>query len=128
VELQLEWQKPERIMESVRSSDALFAIYDPSVPNNRFSSPNKLFEAMMCAKPIIVNAGTSMDLTVREEDCGIVIDEISPEAIRKAILTLKTNNELRERLGENGRRAYDQKYGWSIMEKRLIDLHSRLAK
>jgi glycosyltransferase involved in cell wall biosynthesis len=128
VELELEWQRPERIMESVRASDALFAIYDPSVPNNRFSSPNKLFESMMCGKPIIVNAGTSMDLIVREEDCGIVIGEISPDEIRKAILTLKNDDGLRERLGKNGRRAYDQKYSWSIMEKRLTELHSRLAR
>jgi glycosyltransferase involved in cell wall biosynthesis len=128
VELQLEWQRPERIMEAMRGSDALFAIYDPSVPNNRFASPNKLFEAMMCGKPIIVNAGTSMDQTVQEEDCGIVIETISPESIMKAVLTLKANQDLRARLGSNGRRAYDQKYSWSIMEKRLTELHSRLSK
>jgi glycosyltransferase involved in cell wall biosynthesis len=128
VELQLEWQRPERIMEAMRGSDALFAIYDPGVPNNRFASPNKLFEAMMCGKPIIVNAGTSMDQTVQEEDCGIVIETISPESIMKAVLTLKANQDLRARLGSNGRRAYDQKYSWSIMEKRLTELHSRLSK
>jgi glycosyltransferase involved in cell wall biosynthesis len=128
VDLQLSWHQPDYVMKCVRESDALFAIYDPIVPNNRFSSPNKLFEAMMCGKPIIVNAGTSMDLTVKEEDCGIVIDKISPEAIREAILRLKRDAGLRKRLGGNGRRAYDQKYGWSIMERRLIELHSRLAK
>jgi glycosyltransferase involved in cell wall biosynthesis len=126
VELELSWHQPDYIMNCVRESDALFAIYDPSVPNNRYSSPNKLFEAMMCRKPIIVNSGTSMDKIVRAEKCGIVIETLAPSAIREAVQRLKDDARLRETLGKNGRIAYEERYGWSIMERRLIDAHRSL--
>jgi glycosyltransferase involved in cell wall biosynthesis len=115
-------------MKCVRESDVLFAIYDPIVQNNKYSSPNKLFEAMMCQKPIIVNSGTSMDRIVQGEKCGIVIESLTPSAFREAILRLKEDAQLRETLGKNGRAAYDERYSWSIMEQRLINLHSRLTK
>ncbi len=126
VDLQLSWHQPDYIMKCVRESDALFAIYDPSIPNNRYSSPNKLFEAMMCRKPIIVNSGTSMDRIVQGERCGIVIDSLTPSALREAVLRLKEDAPLCETLGKNGRTAYEERYGWSIMERRLIEAHKRL--
>jgi glycosyltransferase involved in cell wall biosynthesis len=126
VELELSWHLPDFIMKCVRESDALFAIYDPSVPNNRYSSPNKLFEAMMCQKPIIVNSGTSMDKIVQEERCGIVIETLAVSAFREAVLRLKEDARLRETLGKNGRIAYEERYSWSIMERRLIEAHRHL--
>lgn len=127
VDLQLSWHQPDYIMKCVRESDALFAIYDPSIPNNRYSSPNKLFEAMMCQKPIIVNPGTSMDRIVQGENCGIVMENLTTSALRSAILKLKNDAHLRVTLGKNGRAAYEERYGWSIMEQRLIEAHKRLV-
>ncbi len=128
VDLQLSWHQPDYIMKCVRESDAMFAIYDPSIPNNRYSSPNKLFEAMMCRKPIIVNPGTSMDRIVHDEKCGMVMNNLTPSAFREAVLRLKEDAQLREVLGKNGRTAYEERYGWSIMEQRLIEAHRRLAR
>ncbi len=54
-------------------ADALIATYDPRIPNHRYASPNKLFEAMMLAKPIIVAEGTNMDLIVSKAGCGVVV-------------------------------------------------------
>jgi len=127
VDLQLSWHQPDYIMKCVRESDALFAIYDPSVPNNRYSSPNKLFEAMMCRKPIIVNPGTSMDRIVQGANCGIVLESLTSSALRSAILRLKDDAHLCETFGKNGRAAYEEKYGWSIMEQRLIEAHKHLT-
>ena len=42
------------------------------------------------------------------------------EKIREAILIIKNNKDLKITLGKNGRKAYDNKYNWNIMEKRLI--------
>ena len=45
---------------------------------------------------------------------------------REAILKIKNNNNLKTFLGKNGRKAYDNKYNWSIMEKRLKNLYMEL--
>jgi glycosyltransferase involved in cell wall biosynthesis len=107
-------------------ADMLFAFYDPSTPNNRYASPNKLFESMMCGKPILTNEGTSMADIVRTENCGIIVPYGDVDAIRNAILTLRNDPALCKRLGENGRRAYETKYSWNIMEERLLKIYRGL--
>jgi GT2 family glycosyltransferase len=113
----------ETIIEYTYNADLLFALYDPNIPNNKFASPNKLFEAMMCEKPILVSDNTSMAKIVRNENCGIVVPYGDISSIRAAILRLKENSDLYRTYGKNGRLAYEAKYNWQIMEKRLIDLY-----
>ena len=116
----------DEVIRRTLQSDLLFALYDPNVPNNRYASPNKLFEAMMCGKPILVSDGTAMAEIVREEDCGLVVPYGDVDAVKHAILTLKNDPALCRRLGENGRRAYETKYNWKIMEERLLEIYRRL--
>ncbi len=116
----------DEVIRRTLQSDLLFALYDPSVPNNRYASPNKLFEAMMCRKPILVSDETAMAEIVREENCGFVVPYGDVDAIKHAILTLKNDPALCKRLGENGRKAYETKYSWEIMGERLLEVYSRL--
>lgn len=116
----------DEVIRRTLQSDLLFALYDPSVPNNRYASPNKLFEAMMCGKPILVSDETAMAEIVREEGCGLVVPYGDADAIKHAILMLKNDPALCKRLGENGRKAYETKYSWNIMEERLLEVYRRL--
>jgi len=126
IELLLNWTPHEEILKQAVDDDMLFAFYDPDIPNNQYASPNKLFEATMCGKPILVNDGTSMAKIVRENDCGLVVPYGDVEAIKHAILTLKNDPTLCKRLGENGRKAYETKYNWKIMEERLLEVYRGL--
>lgn len=116
------------VISRTLQSDLLFALYDPDVPNNRYASPNKLFEAMMCGKPILISDGTAMAEIVREEKCGFVVPYGDADAIKHAILTLKKNPALCKHLGKNGRDAYEKKYNWEIMEERLLKIYVGLQK
>ena len=67
-------------------------------------SPNKMFDYMMAAKPIIqaIDAGNNL---VREADCGIDVEPDNVSEISKAILALKSmSEEERRKLGENGKK------------------------
>lgn len=124
IELFLQTVPYEKIIRETMNSDLLFALYDKNAtPNNKYSSPNKLFEAMMSKKPIIVSEGTSMAKIVEEENCGLVVPCDSISSIKSAILKLKNDLELRKEMGDNGRKAYDTKYSWDIMSARLINLY-----
>lgn len=116
----------DEVIRRTLQSDLLFALYDPHVPNNRYASPNKLFEAMMCRKPILVSDGTAMAEIVRQEECGLVVPYGDVNAIKHAILTLKNDPALCRCLGENGRRVYETKYNWGIMEERLLEIYEKL--
>ena len=106
-------------------ADALFATYDPSVPNHRYSSPNKLFEAMMLAKPIVVAKDTNMDQIVLQNECGIVVTYGDMRELENAFRQLADNPARRKILGENARKAYETLYNWNIMKTRLVSLYSK---
>lgn len=116
----------QEVIETTIKSDILFRFSDPKVPKTKYESPNKLFEAMMCSKPIIVSDGSSMANIVRKENCGLVISYGSINDIKNAILTLKNDTQLRKSLGENGRKAYDSKYSWNIMESRILSTYKNI--
>lgn len=117
----------EGVIKHTLEADILFRLSDPEIPKTKYESPNKLFEAMMCGKPIIVSDGSSMADIVRKENCGLVVPYGDVDAIREAILELKNNRELRQGLGQNGRRAYENRYSWRIMEQQLLESYRQLS-
>ncbi|MGB9781557.1 MAG: glycosyltransferase family 4 protein [Moorellaceae bacterium] len=117
----------KRALELSYAADVLFATYDPAIPNHRYSSPNKVFEAMMLAKPVVVSRGTGIERLVEEVNCGLVVPYGDVAALEAALARLAKDPALRQRLGENGRRAYEEKYSWDIMRNQLLELYSKLA-
>lgn len=107
-------------------SDLIFAFYNPEIPINRLASPNKLFEAMMCRTPVIVNCETSMAKIIYEVDCGLAIPYNDQHMLREAILKLKGDRSICEKMGDNGRFAFETQYNWAIMEHRLQNLYSKI--
>lgn len=108
-------------------ADLLFALYNPRIPNNCYASPNKLFEAMLCGKPIIVNSGSTMTSIVRDTECGLIVPFGDPDAFREAVQQLREDPSLRDRLGTNARAAYENLFRWEIMEERLSSTYGDLT-
>jgi glycosyltransferase involved in cell wall biosynthesis len=103
----------------MHDADITFALKDPSVPLNRYICGSKLFEAMMCSIPIIVNKNSSAALKVKKHNCGIVVDANDQFEIELALIMFIKNPALREQLGNNGRRTYETIYDWDFMEERI---------
>jgi glycosyltransferase involved in cell wall biosynthesis len=114
----------EKTLEVLWESDALFALYDPDVPNHRFSSPNKVFEAMMLGKPIIVTKDTNMDRIVEKHGCGIIVTYGDKEGLKNTIQRLKEMKRRRDDCyQQNGRNAYLAFFHPDILEERLLGLY-----
>lgn len=128
IKLYLNYFPHEVILKLTQESDLIFSLYETNIPNNKYSSPNKLFEAMMFGKPIIVNDGTSMAEIVKSTMCGVVIPHVDNKFIKDTLLILKNNPEYCKLLGCNGRKAYEEIYCWAIMEKKLLSLYKSLLK
>lgn len=111
----------EKTLELEKSADILFAIYDPEIPNHRYSAPNKIYEAMGLGKPIIVAKNTGIDEMIEFNNCGLAVD-YSEEGFKNALELLK-NNDLRTEQGENGKRIYEEKYSWGAMEKKYEEIY-----
>lgn len=116
------------VLKQTFSADLLFSLYDPIIPLYKFASSNKLFEAMMCGKPILVSDKTSMADIVLKWDCGVVVDCNDVNSIRDAICKLKNDPKLCKKIGENGRKAYVNVYGWELMRARLLNAYNSIIK
>lgn len=105
-------------------SDVMVVLYDLKYPKNRLSSPNKVFEALMCGVPLITNM--EQDLVSEEVKCGVIVDYDNLKQIKEAVIYLKANPELRRTMGQNGRRAFEEKYNWGKMEQKLFEIYDKL--
>ena len=105
-------------------SDAMIFLYDLQIPNNNFSMSNKLFEAMMCGLPVITNV--SREIVEDEVGCGIMVEYNDVKQIKAAVTSLKDHTLLCQKLGNNGRKAYQQKYNWGLMEKKLQEIYKNI--
>ena len=119
----------ERTLEVYGTSDVLFATYDPKIPNHRFSSANKLFEAMMLGKPIIVAKYTGMDLLVQKYDLGFVVNYGDEHELENTLSILE-NWDTKKRLefALHARDVYNKFFSWKIMESKLLKLYSKLCE
>lgn len=103
-------------------SDTIISLADFKVPNN-FTIPNKIFEAMMLGVPVITNMAHEL---INKSNSGIIVEYNDIDQIKAAIVLLRDNIELRRMLGNNGRKAFLQKYNWTIMEQELYKIYEYL--
>ncbi len=122
----LGWVSYDEVLRRSLEADLLLAIRNPAIPEDRYVCGSKLLKAMMCGKPILANEGTSAADKVSKENCGLVLNANNVEEIRNAIMKLRDNPKLRQELGANARKAYEQKYSWEIMGRRLVALYHQL--
>ena len=102
------------------------ALYDPALPNNRLASPNKLFEAMMLSRPVVTNDDIRPAEVVREIGCGAIVRYGDATALAGALRHLVSNPAAGREMGSRGREAYEDRFKWSIMEKRLAAAYASL--
>ena len=113
-----------KVLDLEAKSDVMMALYDLNLQTqNKFVMGNKLFESMMCGVPLITNVAHQI---VKETDCGILVDYDNIQQIKEVIVSLQNNPEHCKRLGNNGRKAFLEKYNWDIMEQRLYAIYERL--
>jgi glycosyltransferase involved in cell wall biosynthesis len=113
-----------KLLDLEASTDVMIALYDLNLQNQyEYGMANKVLEAMMCGLPIITNI--SHDI-VNDTKCGLIVEYGNVQQIKKAIITLRDNPELRRLLGKNGRKAYVEKYNWTKMEEKLLKTYDVL--
>jgi glycosyltransferase involved in cell wall biosynthesis len=69
------------------------------LPSKNEGCSNAILEAMACGLPVI-SSNLSFNYDILDESCSILVDPENVDDIRDAILRLKNNPELRERLAQ----------------------------
>ncbi|MEN6535947.1 MAG: glycosyltransferase [Bryobacteraceae bacterium] len=113
----------EKAMKIYSDADVIVATYDPEIPNHRYSSPNKLFEAAALGKPLVVARGTGVDELVTKYQLGAVVDYGSTEGLAVALgLIAKWSPGEREAFVEHARTIVRDHFNFEANWSRLVDV------
>lgn len=115
------------MMRYTKSADAGLSLDKDTNLNYRFSLPNKLFDYISAGIPVIAGELAEVSKIIRENNCGIIIPEISPDAIAATIIELRDNRALLSELKKNAVSA-SEKLSWEIESVKVKALYESLYK
>jgi glycosyltransferase involved in cell wall biosynthesis len=119
---------PTELLEWVGSADVVAMPIQPSTLNHRYTTPNKLFEAMAVGVPVVASDLPGMASIVRETDAGLLVDPTRPADIAAACRQLLAASP-----GEAAARrkrilaAAHETYNWERQARVLLDEYGRLT-
>jgi len=123
--LYLGFVNPDRIPFYTALSDVIYYGLEGKEINDRYSAPNKLFEALATGKAIITGNYGEIAKIVQQENCGLVVNSITAENINNASSTISQNGTL-SRFQSNAKAAAMKKYNWANAEKTLLSCYKNL--
>ena len=107
--------------EIVNFSDVSMVSFK-DLPILHTNSPNKLFDSLSAAKPIIVNsAGWTKDL-VEINACGYYVNPNNPNELVEKLLYLRSNPDIIREMGKRSRKLAETKYDKSILCEEFAQL------
>jgi glycosyltransferase involved in cell wall biosynthesis len=81
--------------------------------------PNKLFDYMAFAKPVVASDCRPIERVIKETDCGITFKSGDAGDLVLALRHV-LNDPARVKKGQNGKRAVEQKYNWDVDKNMLM--------
>lgn len=84
--------------------------------------PNKVFDYMAAAKPIIVAIDGVTRKLVEDANAGLYVEPESAKEFAEAVLKLKANPQLCNKYGENGLNFVKKNFDRQILAERYIDI------
>jgi len=117
---------PEMIRMTVASDVGVIPIVD-SCLSYRYAAPNKLFEDMMAAVPVVASDLPDMARIVREERVGtLIIPPVSEASIASAVRELLNGEESLEAVGARARAVALERYNWPLERHKLLAVYEGL--
>jgi glycosyltransferase involved in cell wall biosynthesis len=99
----------DEVTQFTGGADLGHALYCPIDSNTRFSTTasNKLLEYMAAGLPVLVSDRPGLRAFVEKHQCGLAVDESSPESIAMAVNTVLGDPNLAQRFGAAGAMAFE---------------------
>lgn len=120
---------PEELVAWTASADVALIPIQPTSPNHRYSTPQKLWEAIAAGVPVVASDLPGMAAVVREIGAGELCDPTEPAAIAAAIRALLDQPRAeRARMRERILAAARDRYRWDVQVAPLLAAYDRLLE
>lgn len=117
----------ERMPEYVRACDAGAAVLQRN-PTFMTVYPNKVFDYMVCAKPVLLAIdGVARALVCDEASAGVFVEPEAPASFAEAVRMLASDPDRCRRLGSNGHQWATTHATRESLASRYLDLLQRLV-
>lgn len=119
---------PTELLDWVGSADVVAMPIQPSTLNHRYTTPNKLFEAMAVGVPVVASDLPGMASIVRETGAGLLVDPTRPADIAAACRELLSASP--EEVAARRKRILDaahETYNWERQARVLLEEYGRLT-
>lgn len=120
------WVQFSQVPSYITASDICLIPHNAS-GHTHTTIPHKLFQYMIFKKPVIVTDCIPLKRIVEECKCGVVIQSKDHNELANGVISLYENKEHAKQLGENGKKAVEQKYNWENAGANLVGLYRSLG-
>jgi glycosyltransferase involved in cell wall biosynthesis len=101
----------------------------PTSLNHRYTTPQKLFEALAAGVPVVASDLPGMADVVRATDAGVLCDPTSPASIAAAIRQVLDQPPADlAAMRERAKRAAHDTYNWDRQVTTLFEVYRRLLR
>lgn len=119
----------DELYEKVYSKSSLGLVLLQSAPNHTYSIPIKQLEYMEAGLPTVSSSSIKFcEEIISETGCGIMVNPLDIDEIRKAIQTIISNKELAKSMAIKGYKAVKEKYNWDSQKELLIEFYKKGMK
>jgi glycosyltransferase involved in cell wall biosynthesis len=119
-------QPREAMPKLVGACDVTLTVFAPH-PVLALNSPNKFFDSLAAAKPVIVNVDGWLRRLVEENDAGIYVPAGDPNALADGVVALAGQPDRLRAMGENARSLALREFARDLLTDRLADELERIA-
>jgi glycosyltransferase involved in cell wall biosynthesis len=119
---------PSELLDWTASADVILMAIQPTSLNHRFTTPNKLWEALAAGVPVVASDLPGIAEVVRETGAGVLCDPTSPPAIATAIREVLARTPAEQE--DSHRRALaaaHDRYNWEVQADALLALYAKLG-
>lgn len=137
--------RKNELLDTIKDTNATNVFFYPFQPNENYSYsvsachialvslreglegmavPSKIIGIMAAGIPVIAMVPENSEIAyiVKEENCGYIINPSDSEGLVNAIMELKSDENLRRSLGQNGREAFLRKYTTKLIAEKYKSL------
>jgi glycosyltransferase involved in cell wall biosynthesis len=111
---------PDRIPEYLAQADIFVR------PSRSEGLGSSFLEAMAAGLPVVGTAVGGIAEIIRNNENGLLVKPEDPKDLAQKIQLLLESQDLREKLGQNGRRLVEEKYSWDLISKKIAGIFSSL--